>query len=151
VYVPGLRFMVRAFVPPWNVGVAPTTGPLLPCSIVTLCIRGAIFVKSIVTFPAFAISELFVNFNCPPGSAASESEPLPATGAGADPVVVDAAGVLGEDGALLLLPLLPLLLLLELPQAARLSATAATLSAAGNLDKTVSSRAVDGTAAASVL
>lgn len=147
-YVPGLRFTVRAFVPPWNVGVAPTTGPLLPCSIVTLCIRGAIFVKSIVTFPVLALSELFVNFNWPPGSAASESEPLLAAGAGADPVVVDAAGVLGEDGALLLLLLL---LLLELPQAARLSATAATLSAAGNLDKTVSSRAVDGTAAASVL
>ena len=109
------------------------------------------FVKSIVTFPALALSELFVNFNWPLGSAASESEPLLAAGAGADPVVVDAAGVLGEDGALLLLPLLPLLLLLELPQAARLSATAATLSAAGNLDKTVSSRAVDGTAAASVL
>jgi hypothetical protein len=98
---------------------------------------GAIFVKSIVAFPAFAISELFVNFNCPPGSAASESEPLPAAGAGADPLVVDAAGVLGEDGALLLL-----LLLLELPQAARLSAT-------GSLDKEVSSRAVDETAAAS--
>jgi hypothetical protein len=99
------------------------------------------FVKSIVTFPALALSELFVNFNWPPGSAASESEPLLAAGAGADPVVVDAAGVLGEDGALLLLPLL---LLLELPQAARLSATAATLNAAGNLDKAVSNRAVDG-------
>ena len=111
-------------------GVAPTTGPLLPCWIVTLCMSGAVFVNSIVTFPALALSELFVNFNWPPVSAASESEPLLAAGAGAEPVVVDAAGVLGEDGALLLL-----LLLLETPQAARLSAKAITLCATGNLDK----------------
>ena len=31
VYVPALRFAVRVLVPPWNVGVAPTTGPLVTC------------------------------------------------------------------------------------------------------------------------
>jgi hypothetical protein len=98
---------------------------------VRLCISGAMFVNAIVTFPALAVSELLVNFSWPPGSAASESEPPLATGAGEALVGVDATGVLDEAGGLLLLVLL---LLLEPPHAARVSATAIALSAPGNLD-----------------
>jgi hypothetical protein len=86
------------------------------------------FVNLIDTFPAFAVSELFENFNWPPGSAASESEPLLA--AGVELVGVDAARVLEELGAPLLV-----LLLLEPPHAATATASAIALSAmAGNLD-----------------
>src|SRR5271157_3190249 len=80
-----------------------------------LCINGDMFVKLIVTFPAFAVSELSVNFSCPLGSAASVSVVLPA--AAAD---VDGAD---EDAELELL-----LELLELPHAATASAITMALS-----------------------
>ena len=133
--MPALRSTLTVFVPPWNVGVAPTTGPLVPCWIVMLCINGDMFVKMIVTFPAFAVSELFVNFNAPLGSAASDSDPL---AAGTDPVVADDEALdAGDDEAEAeLAVLLLLLLLLELPHAATPSASATALSAAtGYLDK----------------
>jgi hypothetical protein len=79
---------------------------------------GELLVKLIVTVPAFAVSELLVNFNAPDGSAAIDSELL--DGAAADVAdVLDVAGELAavlpadELAALLLLLLLPL----EPPQA----------------------------------
>ena len=42
----------RPCVPPWKVGVAANT--LVPWAIVMLCIKGEVFVKSIVTLPAVA-------------------------------------------------------------------------------------------------
>jgi hypothetical protein len=89
-------------------------------------------VKLIVTVPAFAVSELLVNFNAPDGSAAIESEPLELLAlldAGAADVadVLDVAGalvavVLADELAAALLGLL--LLPLEPPQALSPSAKA---------------------------
>jgi hypothetical protein len=105
---------------PVIVGVAPSTAPLLD-AIVTLCGTGELFVKSIVTEPAFAVSELVSYFSAPLGSAASLSVPPPA-GADADE---DEALLEDEDEGDELLALLALMLeeLLELPQPA--SATSA--------------------------
>lgn len=76
-YVPGLRFTLNVLLPPWNVGVAPTTEPLLE-AIVRLCATGELFVKSTVTLPADADSDEVSNLSAPLGSAASFNVP-PAT------------------------------------------------------------------------
>ncbi len=73
-YVPGLRFSERVFVPPENVGVAPTTDPLLE-AIVTLCISGDMFVKAIVTLPDDAVSDVVLYLSAPLGSAESFNAP----------------------------------------------------------------------------
>jgi len=112
-----------------KVGVAPSTGPLVPCWTVRLWASGELLVKLIVTVPAFAVSVLLVNFKAPDGSAAIASELLAlAEGEAAD--VADVLDVAGELVALLLLAgglaaeLLLLLLPLEPPQALMPSARA---------------------------
>ena len=113
-----------------NVGVAPSTGPLVPCWTVRLWASGELLVKLIVTVPAFAVSVLLVNFKAPDGSAAIESELLAlAEDEAAD--VADVLDVAGELVAVLLLAgglaaelLLLLLLPLEPPQALMPSARA---------------------------
>ena len=112
-----------------NVGVAPSTGPLVPCWTVRLWASGELLVKLIVTVPAFAVSELLVNFNAPDGSAATASELLaPPDDGAAD--VADVLDVAGELAAVLLADalaavlLLLLLLPLEPPQALMPSASA---------------------------
>jgi hypothetical protein len=96
-------------------------------------------VKSIVTLPAFALSEVLSNFSCPLGSAATASEDPPAGAA----AVLDVAALVdvevlvaaGADAVLLLLELEP-------PHAARPRAAAATHNTtAGNLSiRDISSR-----------
>ena len=54
-----MRFSDTVFEPPWKLGVAPTTAPEEDAT-VTLCSKGAVFVKLIATLPAFALSELVV-------------------------------------------------------------------------------------------
>jgi 3-phenylpropionate/trans-cinnamate dioxygenase ferredoxin reductase component len=121
VYLPGFSVTVSFLLPPWKVGVAPTSGPLVPCWSVRLWATDEEFVKSIVTFPALAVSVLLVNFSAPLGSAPSEIVvAVLGVGAAVD-VDVELEVVLGA--AALLLELL-LLELLELPQAA--TATAIT-------------------------
>jgi hypothetical protein len=112
-----------------KVGVAPSTGPLVPCWTVRLWASGELLVKLIVTVPAFAVSVLLVNFKAPDGSAAIASELLAlAEDEAAD--VADVLDVAGELVALLLLAgglaaeLLLLLLPLEPPQALMPSARA---------------------------
>jgi hypothetical protein len=112
-----------------KVGVAPSTGPLVPCWTVRLWASGELLVKLIVTVPAFAVSVLLVNFKAPDGSAAIESELLAlAEDEAAD--VADVLDVAGELVAVLLLAgglaaeLLLLLLPLEPPQALMPSARA---------------------------
>jgi hypothetical protein len=93
-------------------------------------------VKLIVTVPAFAVSEAFVNFSAPDGSAAIESELLALLD---DDVagVLDVADVADELAAVLLagglvallVLLVLLLLLLEPPQALTPSTSAAAASA----------------------
>ena len=75
-YVPALSLSVSVLVPPMNVGVAPTTEPLVPCCTVKLWASGELLVKLIVTVPAFAVSVLLVNFKCTDGSAETVSELL---------------------------------------------------------------------------
>jgi len=135
VYVPGLSFTVSVFVPPLNVGVAPMVGPLVPCWIVRLCASGEALVNAIVTVPAFAVSDAFVNFSAPLGSAACVSEllgaPLGALALVAADDVVELAGALevALDDCVLLV-----LLLLDPPHAARPSARAAVVTrSAGSL------------------
>ena len=112
-------------VPPMNVGVAPTTDPLVPCWTVRLCASGELLVKLIVTVPAFAVSVPLVNFNAPDGSAANEIELLVAL----DVAAVDVAGALDAvDVLLAALAGVLLLLPLEPPHALRPSATATTAS-----------------------
>lgn len=48
----------------------------MPCSIVTLCTYGEALVNLIVTSPAVAVSDRFVNLNRPLGSAAMANGPL---------------------------------------------------------------------------
>jgi len=113
-----------------KVGVAPSTGPLVPCWTVRLWASGELLVKLIVTVPAFAVSVLLVNFKAPDGSAAIASELLAlAEDEAAD--VADVLDVAGELVAVLLLAgglaaelLLLLLLPLEPPQALMPSARA---------------------------
>lgn len=93
--MPGLRLSVSVFVPPMNVGVAPITGPVVPFRTVTLCASGALLVNAILTVPAFAVSDVLVNFSAPPGFAASASVPV----AAALPCVEPPEGVeLAGDG-----------------------------------------------------
>ena len=112
-----------------KVGVAPSTGPLVPCWTVRLWASGELLVKLIVTVPAFAVSVLVVNFKAPDGSAAIESELLALAEDGAADVA-DVLDVAGELVAVLLLAgglaaeLLLLLLPLEPPQALMPSARA---------------------------
>jgi hypothetical protein len=68
-----LRFSV--FDDPWNVGVAPSTLPLVDAT-VRLWGRGEWFVNSIVTPPAFAVRDLVLYDNCPLGFASSVSGPV---------------------------------------------------------------------------
>lgn len=56
-YVPGFRFKDSVLLPPWKVGVAPTTEPE-DDSTVTLCDSGELLAKSIETLPALALSDL---------------------------------------------------------------------------------------------
>ena len=72
-YVPGLSASDKVRDPPWNVGVAPRVGPLVPCCTVRLCPSDASLVNLIVTFPALAVSELLVNRSWPDASAATDS------------------------------------------------------------------------------
>ena len=126
--MPALRVSFRVLVPPMKVGVAPSTGPLVPCWTVRLWASGELLVKLIVTVPAFARSVLLVNFKAPDGSAAIASELLAlAEDEAAD--VADVLDVAGELVALLLLAgglaaELLLLLPLEPPQALMPSARA---------------------------
>ena len=116
-----------------NVGVAPSTGPLVPCWTVRLWASGELFVKLIVTVPALAVSVLLVNFNAPEGSAAIASALLaPAAVLDGVDVDVDAdvdAGVLDVAdelaGVELAAALLLLLLLLEPPPHALIPSTRA--------------------------
>ena len=62
---------MRVFALPWNVGVAATVAPLVPCWIVRLWATEDVFVKAIVTLPALTVNELLVNFSWPVGSAAT--------------------------------------------------------------------------------
>src|SRR5580693_6462082 len=74
-YVPALRSSVNSFVPPWKVGVAPT---ILPAedSIVMLCPSGDMFVKSIETLPALALSVVLLYLSWPSALASRLSAPL---------------------------------------------------------------------------
>jgi hypothetical protein len=80
---------VRVRLPPVKVGVAPTTGPLVPFWMVTLCISGAMLVNLISTFPALALNDLDVYFSCPLGSAAKGSTVPEAAGAAAEELDAD--------------------------------------------------------------
>jgi hypothetical protein len=86
---------VNVFVPLAKVGVEPITPPL-PW-IVKLWGTGELLEKWTVTFPAFAVSELFVNFNCPLGSAASLSVLDPPAPPACEVVVEAGAAELLED------------------------------------------------------
>lgn len=103
---------VTVRVPPENVCVAPTTGPLVPFWIVTLCVSCELLVNWIKIVPGFAVYELLVNRSRPLGSATIVKAVLgcPGTLAGAVefPAEVDVAGVPAVD-----------VLLLEPPHAAR--------------------------------
>jgi hypothetical protein len=114
---------VSFLVAPENVGVAPITDPLVPCWMVMLWGSEDLLVKSIVTLPALAVSELLVNFSAPLGSAESLIElpapPPPVPAAGVE-LEVDGAGAAADDVLLLVVPLEP-------PHAANPSARAAAL------------------------
>jgi hypothetical protein len=126
--VPALTVTLRILLPPLNVGVVPTVGPLEPCWIVRLCATGEPLVNVITTLPAFVLSEVLVNFSAPLGSAATVSRPPIFDGAGVDVAVGVEVAVLDEDEGVLLLLLL-LLLLLEPPQAVRPNTRTAVLRA----------------------
>jgi hypothetical protein len=98
--VPGLRFTVRVFTPPWNVGVAPTTAPEEDATVM-LWPSGAMLVKAIETFPAFAVSKVLLYFSWPSGLAsrlsASPALGAPLAGAGVEDVAgLDFVGVAGR-------------------------------------------------------
>jgi hypothetical protein len=128
VYVPGFRLALTVRVPPWKVGVAPMTGPPVPCWIVKLCGTGELFVNLIATFPAFAESELFVNISWPLLAAPIVRPPAAArlwragAGAGASELLAGLEAVVDE------LLLLLLLLLLD-PHAVRPTVRSALLRA----------------------
>jgi len=97
VYVPGLRLAVSVLLPPENVGVWPTTAPLLE-AIVTLCPTGDWLVKSIVTFPDLALSEVVSYLSAPLGLAASLSElPAPPEDGAAALVLEDVGAAAADD------------------------------------------------------
>jgi hypothetical protein len=130
--VPGLSVTVSVLLPPLNVGVAPTVGPLVPCWIVKLWATCEEFVKLIVTLPALADSEDFVNFSAPLGSADCVSAaPPPPAAEDAEDADVDVAGL--AELELAAPPELDVAaeldeLLLDPPHAARPSASAPALS-----------------------
>jgi hypothetical protein len=81
VYVPAVRFIVIDLLPFANVGVAAMSGPLVPFWTLTLCGTADGLEKTIVTFPAFADSDIVLNINAPVEAAARCSVvalPLPA-------------------------------------------------------------------------
>jgi hypothetical protein len=133
-----LRSTVSVFVPPWKVGVAAITAPLVPCWRVKLWPSGESLVNVIVIFPALAVSVFLVNISMPLGLAAIERELEAPAAAVLDAVavaVLDAVAVAEELGALEAADeVLLLLLLLEPPQAVKPSTTIAVMRAnAGNL------------------
>lgn len=65
---------MRVLIPPWNVGVAPMTEPLLEAT-VTLCATGEALVKAIVTLPDDAESDVVLYLSAPLGSAESVTAP----------------------------------------------------------------------------
>jgi hypothetical protein len=129
-----LSVTLSVLVPPVNVGVAPTTAPLVPSWIVRLCASGEALVKLIVTVPAFAVSVLFVNLSWPLGSAAIDCEPPAAPLAALVLVLVAVDGAVEVVLAAALDAVVLLLLLLDPPHAAspRTSA-AAMIRSAGSL------------------
>jgi hypothetical protein len=82
-----LRLSVRAFDPPWNVGVAPTTAPEEDATVM-LWPSGAMLVKAIETLPALAVSEVLSYFSWPSGLAARLSTCPVLAGAGVEDFVV---------------------------------------------------------------
>ena len=58
---------MSVFEPPVKMGVWPAIA--LPCALATSCSIGEAFSKSIVTLPAFAVSDVCSNLSCPVGSA----------------------------------------------------------------------------------
>jgi hypothetical protein len=87
-----------------------------------LCITGDVFVNVIVTLPALALNELWVNLNAPVGSAEFDTDELAAAGADVADADVDALDAGAE------------LLLLEPPQAATPRASAALSAMIRDLD-----------------
>src|ERR1700677_16036 len=69
--MPGLRFSLRSFVAPENVGVAPRILCEEAASIVMLWSSGDMFVNAIETLPALAVSAVLSYFSWPSGLAAS--------------------------------------------------------------------------------
>jgi hypothetical protein len=127
-YVPGFRSSVSVFDSPVIVGVAPSTEPE-DDSMFTLWASEAMFVKSIVTLPALAVSEVLSYFSSPDVLAASASvEDAPA---GAAVVAAGVEAVVPPDSGAAVLAGVELgeLLLEELPQPAS-TATPAASSAA---------------------
>jgi hypothetical protein len=90
-----VRLSVRAFDPPWNVGVAPTTAAEEDATVM-LWPSGAMLVKAIETLPALAVSEVLLYFNWPSGLAARLSFSPVLAGAGVEDFVV--LGVVGGFG-----------------------------------------------------
>jgi hypothetical protein len=108
-----LRVKLSVFEPPWKVGVAPSTLPEGEAT-VRLCSSEAVFVKAMLTLPAFADSEVVSNFKRPSVFAARASAfPSPELVVGVEGVgelvVAVVAGVLAGAG------LAELVLLEELP------------------------------------
>jgi len=95
---------VNDFVPPANVGVAPTCLPL-ESTIVMLWGSEDELVKSTVALPALAVRVLLVNLSCPLGSADSLIAPLPPLlqDAELDEEDYDDAGAAADEVVLLLL------------------------------------------------
>ena len=85
----------RLLEPPVIVGVAPTRCPD-DDSIVTSCGTGALLVKSIVTLPAFALSDLVLKASWPSGFASSVSFSDPLAGAGVEDVAELVVGAAAE-------------------------------------------------------
>ncbi len=133
-YVPGLRLSVNAFEPPLNVGVSPSFWPD-DDSTVTLCISDAMFVKSIETLPAFAVSD-FVLYSSWPSRFASRLTLLEAPDELVPPLagVVDVAELVVSAGVLVepVVGVVVALLDEELPQPA--STTSAATSATAEIN-----------------
>jgi hypothetical protein len=129
-YVPALRLTERLFEPPENVGVAPTFSPE-DDSIVMLCGSDDMFVKSIDTLPAFALSDVVLYLSWPSGFASSFTllEPPDAAGAGAAVDVLAELELLDDVSAgVLVLAAVEEELDEELPQPASASSAAASAS-----------------------
>src|SRR5579871_2017897 len=106
-YVPAFSSRLSVFVPPWNVGVDPSTFPP-DDSTETLCASGAMLVISIVTFPAFAVSDFVLYSSCPLFAASSFSALLaPLAGAAGVVVALVVAGVVAASLVVVLFDELP--------------------------------------------